>query len=460
MASLSKDGNKGWRIRFRTPDGKSRTIRTGKCAKKNAETTRNMIEQLIEGKRLGTTISPQAIEWLCKIDDQLHKRLAKIGLVEPRAEGRSISLADWCAKYISQRKKEVAKDTVRKLENARDWLCGYFGENEPISAITPGRAADWRVSLLNKKLSEATVRGHIRYAKLIFNAATEREIITKNPFAKLKSASIASDRDRYVTTEEAERIVEACPDWKWRLFFGLMRYAGMRAPSETHHLKWDAIDWQRRRMSVYAVKTKQTRIVPIDPRLMPLLEEGFQKARTGQKRVLTMSRNNLRRNFHVILQRASIAPWEDCFQTLRRSCETEWAMHFPQYAVSQWIGHSMQVSERFYLQVPDDLFDAVSQPNRNLATYEHKTKPENSEISRKSLDKVHTVFGHKSGHTTAGNSLKCDASKKSVSMESLRQETNKPARYNHLQHNAGYFEMKLLGLEPRTHGLKVRCSTD
>jgi len=42
MASLSKDGS-GWRILFVCPTTKKRrTIRTGKCAKKTAQTCLNM----------------------------------------------------------------------------------------------------------------------------------------------------------------------------------------------------------------------------------------------------------------------------------------------------------------------------------------------------------------------------------------------------------------------------------
>ena len=62
MASSSKDGN-GWRILFVCPTlGKRRTCRTGRCAKKNAETARNMVERLIETRMMGTVIDGQTAE--------------------------------------------------------------------------------------------------------------------------------------------------------------------------------------------------------------------------------------------------------------------------------------------------------------------------------------------------------------------------------------------------------------
>jgi hypothetical protein len=54
---------------------------------------------------------------------------------------------------------------------------------------------------------------------------------------------------------------------------------------------------------------------------------------------------------------AGMEPWDDLFQSLRRSCEIEWAQKFPQFAVSKWIGHSITVSGRHYASmIPDDLF--------------------------------------------------------------------------------------------------------
>ncbi len=48
------------------------------------------------------------------------------------------------------------------------------------------------------------------------------------------------------------------------------------------------------------------------------------------------------------------------FKVLRRNCETDWAQRYPQYAVSVWIGHDIQVSARHYLQVPAELYTKVA----------------------------------------------------------------------------------------------------
>ncbi len=146
-------------------------------------------------------------------------------------------------------------------------------------------------------------------------------------------------------------------------------------------------------------KTDSTRIVPITADLFPLLQVAFDTApavpsfdewaRTTLKAdpakltkcektaaqsqyendavhsILTLGshRSNLHRGLGKIIQRAGLTSWDDLFQALRRSAETDFARTHPQHAVSKWIGHSMAVSERHYLQVTDDLLDtAVNTP--------------------------------------------------------------------------------------------------
>ena len=147
--------------------------------------------------------------------------------------------------------------------------------------------------------------------------------------------------------------------------FGLARFAGLRTPSETHRLTWADVDWERRRLSVYAPKTDTNRIVPITADLFPILQAAFDAAPEGTVNIVPLGshRSNLHRGLEKFIKRAGLTPWDDLFQTLRRSAETDFARTHPQHAVSKWIGHSMAVSERHYLQVTDDLLDtAVNAP--------------------------------------------------------------------------------------------------
>ncbi len=60
-------------------------------------------------------------------------------------------------------------------------------------------------------------------------------------------------------------------------------------------------------------------------------------------------------------------------------CETDWAQVYPQYAVSTWIGHGIEVSARHYLQVPKELYDKVA-ATKEVQT---ATKSENKKSAKK-----------------------------------------------------------------------------
>ncbi len=91
------------------------------------------------------------------------------------------------------------------------------------------------------------------------------------------------------------------------------------------------------------------------------LEAAFDAAKEGDERVVTLSQKNRYRTMHAIIARAGVEPWGDLFQALRQAAETDLARRFPQHAVSAWIGHSMAVSERHYLQLTDDLYGAAAE---------------------------------------------------------------------------------------------------
>jgi len=100
-------------------------------------------------------------------------------------------------------------------------------------------------------------------------------------------------------------------------------------------------------------------VVPIIPKLMELLQDRFDQCEEGEPRLVGIrGQGNIMRHVRAICARAGVELWARLWQTLRQSCEKEWAMTFPQYAVSKWIGHSITISGRHYANaVPDELVD-------------------------------------------------------------------------------------------------------
>ena len=139
----------------------------------------------------------------------------------------------------------------------------------------------------HEKLADNTVRRRCGIAKQFFQAAVRRRLIAENPFVDLVAAVRRNDKRYYfITREEAQKVLDACPDAQWRLLFALSRFGGLRCPSEHLGLRWGDVDWERGRITVHCPKTEhhaggESRQIPIFPELRPYLEEVWEQAEPG-----------------------------------------------------------------------------------------------------------------------------------------------------------------------------------
>ena len=367
MASIITDPNGRKRIQFINGNGQRKQIRLGCATMKQAQEVKLRVEYLVLGQH-----DPDTSRWVENCSDRLHERLASVGLVRPR---ESTVLGPFLENYLQSRRDDLKPSSLSKLALTRTKLLEFFAANTPLRFITPDDASKWRQQLRSGgndgkgKISEASVKHQIGNAKGFFNEARRRGLISQSPFEHLSGGATAAKNDRYVTPEEADAIIAACPDPRIAVVFALARYAGLRMASETHLLTWKDVDWGRARLNVRSPKTErhaghERRSVPIIPKLMKMLEATLLDAPEGQDKIVTLRPGGfLNRMMKAYIKRAEIEVWPRLWQTLRSSCEKEWAMSFPQFAVSKWIGHSITVSGKHYANnVPDELFERVSNP--------------------------------------------------------------------------------------------------
>ncbi len=352
-------------------DGLRRTIRLGKVTAKQAGTVKSKVEQLVASGITGHPPDDETSRWLNALEDPTHDRLSAVGLVPQR---QSQHLGPWLDSFLSEKGAELKPGSVRKLAQTKEKLLGFYSPSLPLRAITHESAAEWRRWMVDSGLSEASVKIHCGNAKTMFLEASRRKLIPESPMARPRSGATARLVDRYVTPDEIDRVVNTCPGVQWKLLFGLARYAGLRISSESHSLVWSDVDFERHRLHVRSVKTErhrghERRMVPAGPKLMKLLQDAYTESPDGADRVVTINASGYMAEKCVALVRAAgVEPWPDLFQTLRASCEKEWAMTFPQFAVSRWIGHSITVSGRHYANsVPDELFERVANAGAKAA---------------------------------------------------------------------------------------------
>ncbi len=361
MASISTRPSGSRFISFVAPCGERRHITLGQVAKRYAEAVKVRVEDLASAAIHGHPPTDDTARWVKSIDERLYAKLAAVDLLPDREDA---TLGGAIAAYLDSREGELKPESLRKLRQTEAKLLDFFDSSKPLRKLTGAEASAWRKSLKGLGLSEAAIKTHCGNAKSILAEAVRRKLVEDNPFEGLPTGPTPSDYTRYVTPEEIEAVIEACPDAEWRLLFGLARYAGLRVPSESHGLRWADVDFDRARLTVRSPKTEryaghERRVVPITPRLMALMQDRFEAAPEGEAPlVMVGSSGAVIRRVRKLCAKAGVKPWERLWQTLRSSCEKEWAMHFPQYAVSKWIGHSIVVSGRHYANaVPDELYE-------------------------------------------------------------------------------------------------------
>jgi len=326
-----------------------------------------------------TTVDADVSRWVASVGDVLHAKLAAVGLVRPRIKPASqpeptsetepqVCLGAFLDGYLKDR-DDLKPNSLLVYGHTRRTLVQFFGADKPLAEITEYDAEQWQRFLIRQGLSKATVRKRSANAKVFFKVAIRQGRIASNPFAHIKSTSVANDeRFYFLSLDDTQKVLDNCPDAQWRLIFALARYGGLRTPSETLSLRWEDVAWQENRILVRSPKTehhegKDSRLVPIFPELRPYLLAAFEEAEPGSEYVITRYRQentNLRTQLKRILKRAGLKPWPRLFQNLRSTRQTELSAIWPEHTVCAWMGNSKAVAMRHYLQVRNEDFERAA----------------------------------------------------------------------------------------------------
>ena len=394
MSSISSNKAGQRAIYVRGADARRRPIRLGKVSMKQARIVQGFVDDLERVANHNGTPTEKTSAWLAGIGDELHDKLARVGLVTPR---ESISLGVFIGSHIARSEKTVKPATLVRMNQARGHMLSYFGNDRPLVAITSADADDYRSWLLTRNkgraknkaigkrqgLAEATVRRNCGYARQWFTYAIKRGYIQVNPFADVPTAVTGNaERQRYISDSDARKVLEKLPDANWRLLFALARWGGLRTPSEPRVLTWQDVDWENRRLIVRSPKTEHHaghahRVIPLFADIEGPLREVFEQAPEGSLNVLPFlgSRTgaSLRKPLEKAILAAGLTVWPRLWHNLRASRQTELEEHHPSHVVCSWLGNSQAVAQKHYLQVRDSDFDkalekVVRQSVRAVAT--------------------------------------------------------------------------------------------
>jgi integrase len=307
-------------------------------------------------------------------------------------DGGAPRLSEWI-ETVAREVAVLRKGTQVMYRITGNYLLRHFDADPRIDRITPDAAAGWRVALRAGELNldnavacdppgEATACRHTKTAKAMFRRAMDRNLITANPFAKLRSTEPAPDGDWYqVTPADLARILDACPNNGYRALFALARFAGLRRDEARVALAWRDVLWDRNRLVVNARVTGATtkgrrRVCPIEVAghptgLTDLLRLWYEQAPAGSHGPCdgVFASHRLYEKVARVLADAGLA-FDDPFHTCRKCWETELADRFPLHVVVSWLGNSIRVAQRHYLRVDEAYYGGnTPRPARQIVVF-------------------------------------------------------------------------------------------
>lgn len=367
MATIIKDNRTGLRfIRFVDSAGKRQSIHLGRNLQKDAPKIKRHVEDMLASNSAARPFDKATSAWIADIDDKLADRLAGVGLIPLR---RRDTLQDLIDTYLATR-SDIKFRTRNNLDQTRGLLIEFFGPGRFVRDIDAKAAEAWAAKLRKDEYSEATIGRHVKRARQYFAVAMRWELITRNSFATVKAPSQSnSARSFHISPEMALKLLEAAPDFRWRLVIALSRFGGLRIPSELAELTWRDIDWNNKRFWVTSPKTehiegREGRWVPLFDELLPYFQDALSAASNGTMRIEATKRvfddivpyRNLRKGLLQIIKRAGLTAWPRLWHNLRASRQTELTGALPIDFVCAIMGNTTAIAAKHYLQPRDDDF--------------------------------------------------------------------------------------------------------
>ncbi|TWU24737.1 tyrosine-type recombinase/integrase [Bythopirellula polymerisocia] len=362
MARLNTDAKGRKFIQFVDAKGKRTMMRLGRMPLDDCKTILSHVSKIVEAQTIGRAVPPHTAQWLSQLTGKLREKFERFGLLAAEDKPRVETLAGLIE--LLRATSDVKPTTLANRKYPHDALVKFFGAGKAISEITEGDAEAWRNHIKKgrkgKARTEGTIRNYTKVAKTTFECAVKYRLILANPFRGLASASIGTrGRHAFISPEDAALVLDACPSIHWRTIFALVRFGGLRCPSEVLALRWRDINWERERFTVHSPKTEhhpghELRVVPLFPALRPHLDAAFEAAEDGTEFVISGRRTeNYRTGMVEIIKKAGLVPWPKTFQNLRSTLETELEEIHPGHVVCAWLGNSQRVKEKHYLQVTE-----------------------------------------------------------------------------------------------------------
>lgn len=289
----------------------------------------------------------------------------KVQIVEGQYFERAVAESHTFKELMDRYEKEhvARKLRHRGLNGYMKNLRAFFGE-KTLADVTPKEIVAYKNKRYEDGMAPATINRELANLKKAFNLALrEWEWCHMNPVSRVSMEKENNKRDRWLTEEEASRLLGCCRPWLRDLVLFAL-HTGMRM-GEILELTWRGVDFTRRTVTVFRSKNGERRTIPVNDTVLHVLKEKTKVRSLTVDRVFCskiftpLESGHLRRAFRLALGKAKIEDFH--FHDLRHTFATRLVQAgIDLYKVQQLLGHKSPImTQRYAHHYPESLRDGV-----------------------------------------------------------------------------------------------------
>ncbi len=254
-----------------------------------------------------------------------------------------VSFADFAEIYL-ERATALLKSPKTERVRVKFWV-REFG-NRLLSEITRAEIEAWQRDRLQRN-KPSTVNRYLCRLRHMLNKAVEWEITEANPMKGIKFPREQA-RQRYLSLEECERLLEACIAPHIKAIATVALHTGMRL-GEILNLQWPDLDFATGMLIIRDSKNGEPRHVPMDSKVRELLSGYIPTSGSGY--VFPSGSggrlSTVQKAFGNARARAGLTDLH--FHDLRHTFASQWMMHGGDlYALKEILGHkSITMTQRY-----------------------------------------------------------------------------------------------------------------
>ncbi len=268
-------------------------------------------------------------------------------------------------------------------------LLGFFGDTL-LKAITPPLIVDYKAMRRKKGSKPATIERELCLIKRAFNLAIrEWEWVDKNPVSRVSRERFNNQIDRWLSSKEEARLLEASPGWLREVIVFALN-TGMRQ-GEILDLRWPYVDRGKRTAAVMRSKNGDRRTIPLNEAALGVLALKSKVRHIKSDYVFAskvgtrLEKRNLARAFYQAMDRAVVEDFR--FHDLRHTFATRLAQAGVDiYTIAKLLGHKdIRMTQRYAHHSTESLRGGVDVLEEFSTILAQSGKNQEKRVTRKAV---------------------------------------------------------------------------